>query len=96
MKGSLQLRYDFGSGAGVVSLDWFLVNDAKWHHVTVERQGNHATVILDRGRHRASGKSPGKMRILNLDDDSIYFGAKFVTSKYRRDINDAGKMRLWR
>ena len=67
-----------------MSLDWAQVDDEKWHHVTVMRQGNHATLILDQGRHRAWNKSPGKMRILNLDDNAIYFGAKVVSSKTRR------------
>jgi hypothetical protein len=60
------------------------VNDGKWHHVAVERQGNHATLILDHGKHQASGQSPGRMRILNLDDNSIYFGAKVVNSRVKR------------
>lgn len=91
MNGRLQLRFDFGSGAGVVNLDWARVDDGKWHHVAIMRQGNHATLILDQGRHRAWNKSPGKMRILNLDDNAIYFGAKVVKSKSRRDLNNRGE-----
>lgn len=91
MNGRLQLRFDFGSGAGVVNLDWARVDDGKWHHVAIMRQGNHATLILDQGRHRAWNKSPGKMRILNLDDNAIYFGAKVVKSKTRRDLNNRGE-----
>ncbi|EDO41767.1 predicted protein, partial [Nematostella vectensis] len=83
-KGFIQLRFDFGSGPGVVSIDWSPVNDGKWHHVAVERQGNHATVTLDYGKHQASGKSPGRMRILNLDGNSIYFGAKVLNSRIKR------------
>ena len=67
------------------------MDDGKWHHVKVRRQGNHATLILDQGRHRAWNKSPGKMRILNLDENAIYFGAKVVRSKTRRDIGKRGK-----
>ena len=85
------MRFDFGSGAGVVDLDWARVNDGTWHHVTVKRHGNHATLILDKGRHRAWNKSPGKMRILNLDENAIYFGAKVVRSDRRRDTSDLGK-----
>ena len=75
----------------MVNLDWARVDDGKWHHVTVMRQGNHATLILDQGRQRAWNKSPGKMRILNLDDNAIYFGAKVVRSKTRRELNKRGK-----
>ena len=91
MNGRLQLRFDFGSGAGVVNLDWARVDDGMWHHVTVMRQGNHATLILDQGRQRAWNKSPGKMRILNLDGNAIYFGAKVASSNSRRDTSGRGK-----
>ena len=91
VEGHLQLRFDFGSGAGVVNLDWANVDDGKWHHVTVSRQGNHATLILDHGLHRAWNKSPGKMRILNLDENPIYFGAKVVGSK-KRERSGRGKI----
>lgn len=91
VEGHLQLRFDFGSGAGVVNLDWANVDDGKWHHVEVTRQGNHATLILDHGVHRAWNKSPGKMRILNLDDNAIYFGAKVLGSKTRRDMSGRGQ-----
>lgn len=84
VKGFIQLRFDFGSGAGVVSIDWAPVNDGKWHHVAVERQGNHAKVILDHGKHQASGQSPGRMRILNLKENSIYFGAQVINSRVKR------------
>lgn len=84
VKGCIQLRFDFGSGVGVVSIDWAPVNDGKWHHVAVERQGNHAKVILDHGKHQASGQSPGRMRILNLKENSIYFGAQVINSRVKR------------
>lgn len=83
------MRFDFGSGPGMVIIDWSKVNDGKWHHVAVERHGNHATLVLDK-KHRVSGQSPGRMRILNLDGNAIYFGAKVVNTRIRRDSSGKG------
>ncbi|XP_057698824.1 protocadherin Fat 1a isoform X1 [Corythoichthys intestinalis] len=72
VNGRLQYRFDCGSGPGLVSVHSAAVNDGEWHSVSLEVEGNYAKLVVDRV-HAASGKAPGTLRTLNLDD-SIYFG----------------------
>lgn len=72
VNGRLQYKFDCGSGPGLVSVHSAQVNDGEWHSVTLEVDGNYATLVLDRV-HAASGTAPGNLRNLNLDN-IIYFG----------------------
>ncbi|XP_077575888.1 protocadherin Fat 1a [Stigmatopora nigra] len=72
VNGRLQYLFDCGSGPGLVSVHSAAVNDGEWHSVSLEVDGNYAKLVLD-GVHAASGKAPGNLRTLNLDD-SLYFG----------------------
>ncbi|XP_043918442.1 protocadherin Fat 1 [Protopterus annectens] len=70
--GRLQYKFDCGSGPGIVSVQSIQVSDGQWHSVSLEVDGNYARLVLDR-LHMASGKAPGTLRTLNLDN-YIYFG----------------------
>uniref|UniRef100_A0A3P9HZR5 FAT atypical cadherin 1 n=1 Tax=Oryzias latipes TaxID=8090 RepID=A0A3P9HZR5_ORYLA len=72
VNGRLQYKFDCGSGPGLVSVHSAQVNDGEWHSVSLEVDGNYATLVLDQV-HAASGTAPGNLRTLNLDN-SIYFG----------------------
>lgn len=70
--GRLQYKFDCGSGPGIVSVQSIQISDGQWHSVSLEVDGNYARLVLDR-LHMASGKAPGTLRTLNLDN-YIYFG----------------------
>ncbi|CAG0921142.1 unnamed protein product [Notodromas monacha] len=75
VNGFLQYRFECGSGEGVAKISSRRVDDGMWHYVKLKRSGKAAELVLDE-THRASGVSPGKNEIINLETHTIYFGAE--------------------
>lgn len=73
--GIVQLRYNLGSGEGLVSVASVFVSDGLWHEIRMEREGSSARLIID-GKHTKTGVSPGINGILNVQSHDIYFGAE--------------------
>ncbi|KAM8938795.1 protocadherin Fat 1 isoform 2-T2 [Pelodytes ibericus] len=82
--GKLQYKFDCGSGPGIVSVQSIHVNDGQWHTVSLEVDGNHARLVLDRV-HTASGTAPGNLRTLNLDNYVFFGGNMRPGSKHGRN-----------
>ena len=82
------LEYELGDGPVTISLSQ-LANDGIVHKITVEREGKAATLIFD-DIHRATGKSPGALQMLNTrgniflgggpGDVATLTGGKFSTA----------------
>ncbi len=66
VNGMVQYRFDCGSGEGLVRVDSVKVNDGQWHHITIERRGNQAEIMID-GKANAESSAPGTNDVLNLD-----------------------------
>lgn len=75
--GTIQYRFDCGSGPGVVRVDRVLINDGNWHTVVVERISKSVRVIVDGVIGEGSG--PGTNDVLNLDSNDVFFGAEVET-----------------
>lgn len=94
VNGRLQYKFDCGSGSGVVSVHSAQVSDGEWHSVSLEVDGNHATLVLDRV-HTASGTAPGTLRTLNLDN-IVYFGGhvrQHAAARHGRSVPVASGLR---
>lgn len=73
--GIVQIRFDLGSGEGLVSVASVFVSDGLWHEIRMEREGSSARLIID-GKHTKTGVSPGINGILNVQSHDVYFGAE--------------------
>ncbi|XP_078601386.1 protocadherin Fat 1-like isoform X2 [Branchiostoma floridae x Branchiostoma japonicum] len=84
INGYLQYRFNCGSGEGKVTMEFggSEVTDGKWHYVEVSRNGAYAELKLDH-KYIARGSAAGENKILNLDDNDIYFGAE-VANRLRK------------
>ncbi len=71
MNKTLQYRYNVGDGAKTLILRNVVVGDGKWHNVTLNRQGNFATLDVQ-GQGMVSG-TIGTHRLLETDG-FIYAG----------------------
>lgn len=73
--GYLQARFDFGSGVGSIGITEKEVSDGNWHVVRVERSGNYVALALDQNMYMASGRAPGNSAKININGNSVVFGA---------------------
>lgn len=73
--GSVQYRFELGSGEGRITVASVFVADGQWHEIRVEREGNAARVVVD-GKHVAHGSAPGVNGILNLQQNDVFLGAE--------------------
>lgn len=51
------------------------INDGSWHSLRVGRLNNRTRLTLD-DKFVAEGVAPGGFRVLNLENDEMYFGAE--------------------
>lgn len=64
-KGSVEYRWDCGSGEGITRLSNVRVDDGAWHELKVSRRGRQTTLVLD-GIYTAEGTSPPGTDVINL------------------------------
>jgi laminin alpha 3/5 len=69
--GKVLAQYDLGSGSATL-LSSMTYNDGKWHALYMNRLNNDGILKID-GSSAASGRSPGSMKTLDIDNE-IYFG----------------------
>ena len=58
VSGKVHFRFNFGTGEGLVLINSISVNDGHWHHVSIERHGNSAKLLID-NKYEAQGSAPG-------------------------------------
>ena len=61
-----------------MKIDDIQVNDGRWHKVEVIRDANRATLSLDEGKFKSEGRAKGENVKINLDSDTVYFGAGVI------------------
>lgn len=77
----MRFRFDFGTGQGIVKIDDIQVNDGRWHKVEVTRSDNQASLTLDDGKYKSEGRAKGDNVKINLDSNTVYFGAGAVSKQ---------------
>lgn len=75
VNGTVQYRFDLGTGEGVVHIIDAYVSDGRWHEIRLERDGNSARLTVD-NTYIMHGSSPGSSDVLNLQDEHMYLGAE--------------------
>ncbi|XP_016362502.1 pikachurin-like [Sinocyclocheilus anshuiensis] len=74
--GALIFSYNLGSGAGTVVINGTF-SDGKWHRVKAVRDGQSGKLTVD-DYGAKTGRSPGKMRQLNINGDLYIGGMKEI------------------
>ncbi|XP_043096097.1 pikachurin [Puntigrus tetrazona] len=74
--GALIFSYNLGSGAGAVVINGTF-SDGKWHRVKAVRDGQSGKLTVD-DYGAKTGRSPGKMRQLNINGDLYIGGMKEI------------------
>uniref|UniRef100_A0AAR2JH09 EGF like, fibronectin type III and laminin G domains n=1 Tax=Pygocentrus nattereri TaxID=42514 RepID=A0AAR2JH09_PYGNA len=74
--GSLMFSYNLGSGAAVIVVNGTF-SDGKWHRVKAVRDGQFGKLTVD-DYGAKTGRSPGKMRQLNINGDLYVGGMKEI------------------
>ncbi|XP_073808036.1 pikachurin isoform X4 [Danio rerio] len=74
--GSLIFSYNLGSGAATVVINGTF-SDGKWHRVKAVRDGQSGKLTVD-DYGAQTGRSPGKMRQLNINGDLYIGGMKEI------------------
>ncbi|XP_072528035.1 pikachurin-like [Salminus brasiliensis] len=74
--GALMFSYELGSGAAVILMNGTF-SDGKWHRVKVVRDGQFGKLTVD-DYGATTGRSPGKMRQLNINGELYIGGMKEI------------------
>ncbi|KAI4882573.1 hypothetical protein NFI96_002238 [Prochilodus magdalenae] len=74
--GALMFSYNLGSGAAAIVLNGTF-SDGKWHRVKAVRDGQFGKLTVD-DYGAQTGRSPGKMRQLNINGDLYVGGMKEI------------------
>uniref|UniRef100_A0A1B6E688 Laminin G domain-containing protein n=1 Tax=Clastoptera arizonana TaxID=38151 RepID=A0A1B6E688_9HEMI len=70
--GYVHLRYNLGSGEGLVTFNLTRVDDNHWHRLKATRDGQESWLTVDNGEP-VSVRSPGKLKQLNTNT-GLYIG----------------------
>jgi len=74
MDGHLQFRYNLGSGEAVIQQNTNMVNDGRFHSISVQRTEQSAELVID-NRYVNRTTSPGEEATLDILPGAIFLGA---------------------
>lgn len=85
--GSLQYRWDCGSGKNVIRIRQIRINDGWWHSVIVTRSQDCSAEIIVDNKFKSRGKARVLRNEVNLDTESIIFGAQLKRGTVKEGFN---------
>ncbi|XP_037930417.1 fat-like cadherin-related tumor suppressor homolog, partial [Teleopsis dalmanni] len=74
-QGTVQYRFDLGTGEAIVSVKTVNISDGNWHTIMLDRNINSATLIVDE-KYSSEGQAPGIKVMYNTHNNDIFFGAE--------------------
>lgn len=86
--GHLVFQYDLGGGRAFIMTEEKF-NDGKWHTIQIKRLKQNGRMVIDSGRYKYTGKSPGTLQMLAVKELFVGGYSDYLDMP-RRNVSDFG------